>query len=398
MKIKSIILCFAIVLLMVICYLGITLPANHSDVSVISTDNTSSNVDVSEVSDDTSKESSIDTSTDTPSVPEISDEQSATVSEISDEISEVSVAESSDESSTPTPDKDGVMVVNGLIIYKNRIMEAYSGGTKTSVTYAGYINKFAEYMGDGYNIYSMPIPTSIYLYYPEKYLKYSEQHIINFENVRSNLNESITDINVLPILLEHSDEDLYYHSDHHWNSLGAYYAAMQLANVCGVDFAELNEDNYMRAVGDPYQGSLYDEAGSITGTEDTNFYWYETRLSYTLNYYTRNYFELERADSGLYAKTKNSYTKFLCGDSYAAYIKTDCNNGRVLWLIKDSFGNALPQYLLASFSEIYVVDVRYFKLGAKDFASEHGITDICIALSAFSILNSNGATIQNFIK
>ena len=74
------------------------------------------------------------------------------------------------------------------------------------------------------------------------------------------------------------------------------------------------------------------------------------------------------------------------------HITTDCKNGRKLFLIKDSYGNALVPFLTGSFEEIYVVDFRYFKLNPISFMKEHGITDFLCSTCAFVACGSSGSS------
>ena len=67
------------------------------------------------------------------------------------------------------------------------------------------------------------------------------------------------------------------------------------------------------------------------------------------------------------------------------------NNGRKLVMFKDSFGNALVPFLLNSFEEICVVDMRYFELNAIDYIQEKGATDVLFADCVFTACGGNRA-------
>ncbi|MBR2453866.1 MAG: hypothetical protein IKB35_02575, partial [Clostridia bacterium] len=62
---------------------------------------------------------------------------------------------------------------------------------------------------------------------------------------------------------------------------------------------------------------------------------------------------------------------------------TDCKNGRKLFIIKDSYGNALVPFLTGSFEEIWVADIRYFTKNPIEFMKEQGITDYLCSMCAF---------------
>ena len=79
----------------------------------------------------------------------------------------------------------------------------------------------------------------------------------------------------------------------------------------------------------------------------------------------------------------SSYLVFIGSDDRVTHITTDVKNGRRLFVIKDSYGNALVPFLTGSFEEIWVVDFRYFELNAVEFMKEHEITDFMVSMCAF---------------
>ena len=76
-------------------------------------------------------------------------------------------------------------------------------------------------------------------------------------------------------------------------------------------------------------------------------------------------------------------------------VRTSTPGSRRLLVIKDSYGNTLPGYLFFSFSEIHVVDFRYFTRNMKKYVADNGITDIVIA---FNIFNAYGSAAPSKIK
>ena len=74
-----------------------------------------------------------------------------------------------------------------------------------------------------------------------------------------------------------------------------------------------------------------------------------------------------------------AYCTFMGGDSKIVKVETNAGTGRKLVILKDSFGNALPPFLFASFDEIHVVDMRYFTHNMVEYVNENGITDILFA-------------------
>lgn len=95
------------------------------------------------------------------------------------------------------------------------------------------------------------------------------------------------------------------------------------------------------------------------------------------------------------SKYSSWYLTYLAGDSNAVHIKSNaCKNGRRLVILKESFGNPLPAYLIGSFEEVWVLDIRYFNDNLLDFVSQYDITDVSVSISLPSAVGGK----QNYIK
>ena len=70
--------------------------------------------------------------------------------------------------------------------------------------------------------------------------------------------------------------------------------------------------------------------------------------------------DLQYADS----KTDKYLVFISSGGGTWGLIKTEVPNGRRILVVKDSFGNALVPFLLPHYEEIYVVDSRFYSIGA----------------------------------
>ena len=56
-------------------------------------------------------------------------------------------------------------------------------------------------------------------------------------------------------------------------------------------------------------------------------------------------------------------------------------------LIRDSYADSLAPFLAQSFSEVHLLDLRYYRASAAQYAEENGIDAICVLYS-----------VQNFIS
>lgn len=291
----------------------------------------------------------------------------------------------------PTLDEQ---LCEGIVILGTRAMELYYGNTDNVRRYAEYVNAYKSQLGDSVNVYSMVIPKSC-AYYIQESRSYSDiwKHTVNdLEAIKETLN-GVENIDVYNTLLAHKDEDIYFRTDHHWTGLGAYYAAQEFARVAGVPFADLS--TYTKEVRTGYLGTMlnYTNQSATLLNNPEDFVTYKTTGSYTATFYDQSFNYLKTHDMFYYVaddKKSSWFLTYLNGDAYISKIESnECSNGKKLVIFKDSYGNPLAPYLLESYEEIYVVDIREFEINAIDFIQDNGITDVLFAMSAFSAASNS---------
>lgn len=283
---------------------------------------------------------------------------------------------------------------NGIAVVGTRALMLYGGSYTVGENYAKVVSEYKKQLGSNVNVYCMVIPTSVEFYCPESVKQFTSSQLGNINNIYSNLKNGVKTVDAYTPLSIHSNEPIYFRTDHHWSSLGAYYAAKQFADTAGVPFADLSE--YDEKVVEGYVGTMYGYTTDIVikNNPEDFVYYVPKNVDYTTTYY--NYIlgennvivgmqEPYEANFFIdFSKDKSMlYCTFMGGDAKITHIKTSAGNGRRLAIFKDSYGNALPQFLFGSFEEIYVIDMRFFTYNAIDFFKEKGITDLLFANNAF---------------
>ena len=265
-----------------------------------------------------------------------------------------------------------------------RAVDAYYGSFEIGEQYAECVNKWKADLGDSVNVYNMTIPTAAAYYLPEKFRDNVSDQKDNITNIYANL-KGVIGVDIYDILDDHKKEYIYSRTDHHWQPLGAYYAMKVFSEKAGIEYPELS--TYEECKIEDFVGTMYgfsDYEPQLAEYPDT-FIYYKPDNEYTVKYYDTS-FE-NPVESGLFfdfAEGVNCYSAILNVDAEIAEIETDCDNGRVLVIFKDSFGNATVPFLTHGFSKIYVCDYRYFDLNAIDFCKQVGCTDLMFALSITS--------------
>lgn len=276
-----------------------------------------------------------------------------------------------------------------------RCMEPFGGGSGSN--YADALNDLQSKIDADVTIWSMPAPTSSAIYTPKNALDYVADQAECFDNIAAKLNDGIRSVNVVDVMKKHTEENIYCRTDHHWQPLGAYYAARTFAEAAGVPFADLS--NYEKGVNEGYVGTMYgfsQDSRLLNDPED--FEYYVPRADYEAYYYDASFNYLYSDDLFAEVDTANSYVMFLGGDDYVVKVDTGVTNGRKLLVIKDSFGNAEIPFYTSSFEQIYVLDVRYFQRNLVNFIETTGVTDVLFTMSAYSVVGDNGDNIANLIS
>lgn len=308
---------------------------------------------------------------------------SATESQPDDIQSSESSSSQIEESSEPEePVDDGAQgeTVAGIFVYKGIGFELFGGSKKAAEYYASVINKYGDKFGDSVNVYNMVIPKHAEFYpFPKKYANLSNSEKDSIDYIYSMVDSDVTTVDAYSVLKEHSDEYIYFNTDHHWTGLGAYYAYTAFMEAAGLSYYDY--DSYTKHTIENFRGTLY------AGTNDQSMYdnpdsveWCEFPVSNKAYQYKKgdlqNYYETTVMAG--YAKGSNAYGVFLGGDFPLTVIKTDVNNGRKLVIIKESYGNAPATFIASGFEETYVVDERYYGGSLTDLVNDCGITDILV--------------------
>ena len=189
------------------------------------------------------------------------------------------------------------------------------------------------------------------------------------------------------VLKSHSDEYIYYKTDHHWTTLGAYYAYQEWAEKAG--FTPMRQEDFtVEQVSDNFYGTLYSKIHLPVKPDKIHLY--RTNRPYTVTYnfgYDMNGKRLEPQNT-LFdlsrLQTKDQYTVFLMGNNALTEVETDVKNNRKLLIIKDSYAHCFAPFAVNHFEKTYMIDFRYFNMSVSQFVEENKITDILVLYNAVS--------------
>ena len=78
-----------------------------------------------------------------------------------------------------------------------------------------------------------------------------------------------------------------------------------------------------------------------------------------------------------YLDKKDKYSYFLGGNMPLGIIRTR-SQGPKLLLIRDSYSSSMVPFLTGYFSEIHMVDMRYYRMSLRDYVKEQEIDEVAV--------------------
>ena len=185
-------------------------------------------------------------------------------------------------------------------------------------------------------------------------------------------------------LKKHADEYIYFRTDHHWTTLGAYYGYEAIAAGLGLEVQPL-EKLKGETVSNDFLGT-YDSkvnTGITGGVEADSITIYSSAEIDKAGMMWDN--DEDKTFDSIYKmdalKGKDKYTVFFGGNHSVTDIKTENKTGKTLLVIKDSFAHNLAPFLIKDYDRIIMLDLRYFNKSLKKYLTENKITDLLVLYS-----------------
>lgn len=207
--------------------------------------------------------------------------------------------------------------------------------------------------------------------------------------VKNDLSDTVNWIDAVSVLNKHKSEKIYYKTDHHWTSLGAFYVFQEAALALGIG-EDVSDDFVSYAVSDDFNGVLASNSGVfLDETEQIDIY----VPAAGDDDLTVTYVDEGRKTTSIYdsskLETKDQYGVFLGENSSVIDIKTVSTRSNRLLVVKDSFANCFVQFLTPFYREIVVVDPRYSTSTLDEIMNTYRITDTLILYSGNTFFTDN---------
>ena len=195
------------------------------------------------------------------------------------------------------------------------------------------------------------------------------------KTIDAKLGELVLSIDAESALKKHVNEKLYYQTDYHWTSLGAYYAFQEAAKDLELDTSKI-EEFASYAVTTEYNGALSARSGFLKGVkEEIQIYIPGEKVQVVVEYPEKKEKRTSLFSSaGL--ESEDPYRVFLGGDDPLVDIKTTADSNRRLLVFKDSSANCFVQFLTPYYREIILVDPTSCNMSGKELMETYHATDV----------------------
>ena len=182
-------------------------------------------------------------------------------------------------------------------------------------------------------------------------------------------------------------EYVYYRTDHHWTTLGAYYGSEILLAEMGEAIAPLA--SYTReTASDAFFGTTWSTAGMSWIAPDTMEYFrYPGDTDFTTTIVDDGTSFAGFYDTS-YLSKKDKYSSFIGGNNALVTVTKNGGEDRpTLLLIKDSFAHSTVPFL-AQHYDLVIVDIRYYKKSTAALIDEYGADRVLVLYNIDSLTTS----------
>lgn len=183
---------------------------------------------------------------------------------------------------------------------------------------------------------------------------------------------------------------IYYYTDHHWTTYGAYQGYLAYCEAKGLTPLSLKDMN-AEIVSNDFYGTIYSKVNDYSHRADSI-----TLYNNPSDLLTVNYTDTKEITDTLYnldyLSQKDKYSLFLNNlHTLIEITNENAESDRELVLIKDSYANCMVPFLTHHYKKIYVFDTRYYKQGPSSFIREHeDVTDVLLLYNMNTLDTDSG--------
>ena len=299
------------------------------------------------------------------------------------------------------PDQVDIEIYQGTIQIGDTIYSSLGFSKAASDSYASSLNSFAERCArEGIRVFNVTAPTSIGILLPDSLreeLNCADQQK-TLEYIASLYTDDVHAADTFSEINAHDSEYIYYHTDHHWTGLGAYYGYLAFCKSAGIPPVSL--DKYEALDEGQFLGS-YTATAIASGkakTDNVTAYSPPGNVHMQIMGYSGQFEDapviLDETEGSIYHK----YNTYIGGDNMlSVIINDDLEDAPDCLVIKDSFGNPFSIYLSQHYHKAYIADYRKITMSALEYAKLYDVDDVIICQSIGVSQSTNANSLLGYV-
>lgn len=195
-------------------------------------------------------------------------------------------------------------------------------------------------------------------------------------------------IDMRPVFTQQKEQYLYYKTDHHWTTQGAYLAYEQFCQLKGLSPFDTNAYQAESVPG--FYGTHYSATRRWNVQPDTITYYPLDNPMTIFDIGAETEYTPRTTESMINTEkfgTRNKYAAFLDGNN--GYSVIEGNGEGSILVLKDSYANCFVPFLTANYEKIGVVDLRNFSYGLDSTIESEGYDQILILYNFQTFIADN---------
>lgn len=280
---------------------------------------------------------------------------------------------------------EGKTEINDVYFAKDGyLIEKHSGSfdTDTAKNNITYLKNFLETQAaqvGGDRVKAIIVPNAVEIL-KDKLPPYAEagEEEAYLDQIRTQIPGELL-FDAQPVLEAHKEEPIYYRTDHHWKTLASRYVYEAWAESIDLPIVPLS-DYQEETLTTDFHGTIDAKVNISVPGDSIESYQPLEKVPYTLIYNHAE--ERDSLYDTSYLEGRDKYAVFFGGNQPLIEAETKAQTDRKLLIIKDSYANCFLSFAMQDFSQIDIVDLRYFNENLGDYIKEKEYTDICVLYNA----------------
>ena len=222
---------------------------------------------------------------------------------------------------------------------------------------------------------------------PKYFNSINQEKIIN--EIYSSVNIQSIDVSKLLVENKINIDSIYYKTDPHWTMQGSYYGYLGICEQLNIEPIPY-KDLTFTPVKEDYMGTIYNKI-NVLNLKD---------ILYTLDMPDDLKLEIVLNDDNSkvynslyfyeYLDSVDNYSVYLGGNNPITRVKSNLNTDKKLLMVKDSFSHTLVPYLINHYSEIVLIDFRYYNMGISNLMETENFDDVIVVYNLNNFKSDKG--------